>query len=267
MRILIVDDEPLARRRLTIGLAEIDRTFAVATAADGDEALAMIGTFDPDLLLLDIKMPGLDGFAVADALAALPRPPAVIFVTAFANYALRAFEVSAVDYLLKPVEFDRLRQAIARATQGVLTRDAAERIEELRSVVTALRAAGDGSDDSRFETEIWVPHRSDFVRLKAATIDRVEAERDYVRIHVGTRSYLVRDTIGGFEARLDPAQFIRVHRSAIVRADTVQALMRSGYGAFAVQLENGISLRVGRKYTRGVRDRFLDRAPASSEDR
>ncbi|HEX2759700.1 MAG TPA: response regulator, partial [Rhizomicrobium sp.] len=175
LRTLIVDDEPLAVERLQILCARIPGITLVGTAADGAGALRLIESLSPDLLLLDIQMPGMDGMAVAQALAKRDTRPAMIFVTAFDQFAVAAFDVAAVDYLLKPVEADRLERAVARMR---------DRTGDAAPVAPA----------SPWTREFWVPHRSGIVRIAAGDIDLVEAERDYMRLHVGPRSFLLHET-------------------------------------------------------------------------
>ena len=203
LRTLIVDDEPLAVERLQLLCAGLPEIELVGTAADGHAALRLAAALTPDLLLCDIAMPGLDGIAVARALADTPAPPSIVFVTAFDAFAVGAFDVAAVDYLLKPLARERLAQAIAR--------------------VRACRTPA-ATQSSPWLEEIWVPHRAEIVRLDVRDIERIEVERDYMRLHLGERSYLVHQTPGELERRLDPAQFLRLHRSAIVRRDRIARL-------------------------------------------
>lgn len=224
---MIVDDEPLAVERLQIVCAGLDGVDVVGTASDGAAALRLIDALSPDVLLLDIAMPELDGFGVAKALAGHAARPAIIFVTAFENFAVDAFDLDAVDYVLKPVAPDRLERAIARVTAKV----------------------GEGPPTaSPWTEEFWVPHRAELVRIAAQDIDRIDAERDYMRLHVGARSFLLHATIGDLEARLDPARFIRLHRSTIVRRDRIAGLHHDGLGVWSADLVDGATVRIGRTY-------------------
>jgi two-component system, LytTR family, response regulator AlgR len=235
LRTMIVDDEPLAIERMQVLCAELDGLQVVGTASDGRSALRLAEKLVPDLLLLDMTMPGMDGLAVARELAGQGAgAPAVIFVTAHENFAVEAFDLDAVDYVLKPVAADRLERAIARA----LARRAA--------------ASSDAPAD-RWQSEFWVPHRSELLRIDVAEVRRIDAERDYVRLHVGTGSYLLLQTIAGLEARLDPEQFIRIHRSTILRRDMIRGLRHEGLGVWCVELEDGQDLRIGRTYLRRVK--------------
>lgn len=234
VRILIVDDEPLAAERLQMLCAEIGEVEVIGHAADGDAALAMLAESAPDLLLLDIAMPQLDGVSLARILEQRAVRPAVIFVTAYDHYALEAFDVAAIDYLLKPVAAERLARAIAR-------------VREVRPGPARPREELD---------QLWVPYRSEMIRIPAASIDRVEAERDYMRLHVGARSYLIHMTIAELEQRLDPRAFLRIHRSAIVRTDRIARAGKDDGGNWFAELADGHRLRVGRTYRARLKSLF-----------
>lgn len=233
LRTLIVDDEPLAIERMQVICRDIPSIEVAGTALDGAAALRQIGALEPDLVLLDMTMPELDGLSVARSLARAGNPPAVIFVTAHDNFAVEAFDLEAVDYVLKPVTPERLERAVARAV--------ARRGD---------KAAGGGD----WLTEFWVPYRSELLRIAAADVERIDAERDYVRLHVGqtngsgARSYLLLQTVSGLEARLDPERFIRVHRSTILRRDRITGLRHDGLGVWSAELEDGTAVRIGRTY-------------------
>ena len=234
LRTLIVDDEPLAIERLQILAARIPALHVVGTASDGAQALRLAEALAPDLLLLDMTMPEADGLTVARKLAASERCPAVIFVTAHDQFAVEAFDCDAVDYVLKPVAEDRLIRAIERA-------------QARRDGEPGEPRPAPGAPSPWIE-EFWVPHRSELIRLAARDIERIDAERDYVRLHVGARSYLMLHTIQGLEDRLDPACFIRLHRSTIVRRDGIAGLRHDGLGVWSAELTDGTALRIGRTY-------------------
>jgi len=236
LRTLIVDDEPLAVERLQILCARIGGVNLVGTATDGAGALRLIEALTPDLLLLDIQMPGIDGMAVADALAGRKSRPALIFITAFDQFAVAAFDVAAMDYLLKPVEAERLERAIARVRTHI---------------EGAARSAS--PMPSAWTQEFWVPHRTEIIRVPVRDIDLIEAERDYMRLHVGTRSFLLHQTITALERRLDPAEFVRLHRSNLVRRDRIVGFKHNGSGVWEAQLHDGRWLRVGRTYLANAR--------------
>ncbi|MEC9068139.1 MAG: LytTR family DNA-binding domain-containing protein [Pseudomonadota bacterium] len=227
LRTLIVDDEPLAVERMQVICAKLPELAVVGTASDGAAALRLVEALEPDLVLLDMTMPEADGLSVARALARRSRRPAVIFVTAHDHFAVEAFDLDAVDYVLKPVAHERLSRAIERAIS--------RRTQPARA-------------ESRWLTELWVPHRSELLRIEVDQIDRVDAERDYVRLHLGDRSYLLLQTIAGLEERLDPAEFIRVHRSTILRKDRIRGLRHDGLGVWSAELEGGEAVRIGRTY-------------------
>ncbi|ABC64671.1 LytR/AlgR family response regulator transcription factor [Erythrobacter litoralis] len=228
LRTLIVDDEPLAVERMQVICAKLPKLNVVGTASDGEAALRLVDALTPDLVLLDMTMPGLDGLAVARKLGRLDAPPAVIFVTAHDHFAVEAFDLEAIDYVLKPVAQDRLERAIERAI--------------------ARRGEARPEKESEWLQELWVPHRSELIRIETSQVSRIDAERDYVRLYVGDRTYLLLQTIAGLEERLDPAEFIRIHRSTILRKDGIRGLRHDGLGVWSVELEDGEALRIGRTY-------------------
>jgi two-component system, LytTR family, response regulator AlgR len=251
LRTLIVDDEPLAVERMQIICAGLPALNVIGTASDGAAALRLVEALHPDLVLLDMTMPELDGLGVARRLASVASPPAIVFVTAHDSFAVEAFDLDAVDYVLKPVTPERLERAIGRALA---------RRGQGRS------PAGEASE-SQWIGEFWVPHRSELLRIAADDVTRIDAERDYVRLHVagkldqgapgssgqGNRSYLLLQTIAGLEERLDPARFIRVHRSVILRRDHIAGLRHDGLGVWSVELAEGPPVRIGRTYLSRVK--------------
>lgn len=234
LRTLIIDDEPLGVERLQILCGDLPEVRLVGSAGDASAALRLIDALAPDLLLLDIAMPGLTGLELAAQLAVREAHPLVIFCTAYDAFAVAAFEVEAVDYLLKPIDPQRLARAVARAGAQ---RDAP------RSPQRATPWA----------TEFWVPHRGEILRIDADRIERVEAERDYMRLHVGERSYLIHTTIAALEQRLDPQQFIRLHRSTIVRSSLIRSLRREPGGSWSAVLADGGAAPIGRTYLDAAR--------------
>jgi two-component system response regulator AlgR len=238
IRFLIVDDEPLAIERLQLLLARMEGVAIAGTASEGAAALRLAEALAPDAVLLDIAMPGMDGIDVARALSRLARPPLVVFVTAFDTFAVAAFEVEAVDYVMKPVSTERLAKAVSR-TRDRLTGGGGE--------------PSPGSDGGAVE-EFWVSEpRGGLVRLPAVQVDRITAERDYMRLHVGRRSWLINHTIGKLEEELDPERFVRVHRSAIVRRDFVTGLRRDESGRWWAHLADGEEQKVGRLYVKNAK--------------
>ena len=265
MRVLLVDDEPLALERLKVAFREIPGTEVVGAAQDGEEAAAMIAKLHPDLVILDVQMPHKTGMAVAAELDA-DRRPEVVFVTAFEHYAPDAFGVEAADYLLKPVRFDRLRQAVERARRRRSMREAEGRAAELETVVDALRASSRPAPaDSRYETEIWTPGRNGLVRVPVDAIEWIEAARDYVLLHTSTRSHILRITMAALEQKLDPAKMLRVHRSAFVRVDAVQEVQRPGKGLMTLVLKDGAQVQVGPNYGQAVAKALKLERAASAE--
>jgi two-component system response regulator AlgR len=239
LRTLIVDDEPLAIERLQIMCAELEKLALVGTASDGEAALRLVDALHPELVFLDISMPGLTGLDVARRIgAAGGAAPAIVFVTAHDHFAVAAFDTEAVDYLLKPVSHERLKKAVAR----VLGR---------RSAASDTGSAINGA--AGHVREFWVPNRGELVRVAASDIERVEAERDYMRLVCGARSWLIHETISALEARLDPAMFIRLHRSTIVRRDRIVKLSHDGQGNWSAELACGHIARIGRTYLASVR--------------
>jgi two-component system response regulator AlgR len=232
LRTLIVDDEPLAIERLQILCARVPRLSLVGTAMDGASVLRQLESLAPDLLLLDIQMPGIGGMALAEVLNARNPRPAIIFVTAFTEFAVAAFDVAAVDYLLKPVEAERLARAVARI---------------------AAQPPAPKPQGPAWTREFWVPDRGGMVRIAARDIELVEAERDYMRLHVGPRSFLLHETITALERQLDPDEFVRLHRSTLARRDCIAAFRHNGAGAWEAGLKDGRWLRVGRSYLANAR--------------
>lgn len=235
LRVLVVDDEPLAVERLQLLLARCEGVTVAGTANDGEAALRIAEAVEPDLVLLDIAMPGMDGIDVARALSSSQLSPSVIFATAFDNFAVAAFDIAAVDYLMKPVQLDRLQRALDRARQQ------------------RAAPADDNAAGSRWVEEFWVPDHSGLVRIAARDIERITAERDYMRLHVGRRSWLIHRTIAKLEEDLDPALFMRVHRSVILRRDTIVGLYRDEGGHWVARLSDGAEQRIGRSYSDDVK--------------
>ncbi|MGE3690668.1 MAG: LytR/AlgR family response regulator transcription factor [Novosphingobium sp.] len=227
LRALIVDDEPLAVERLQIVCAGLPDLTVVGTASDGAATLRLVEALSPDLVLLDMTMPEMDGLSVARELGRQDNPPALIFVTAHDSFAVEAFDLDAVDYVLKPVAPERLERAIGR--------------------VMARKAPREREPD-QWLAEFWVPHRSELLRIRASDVDRIDAERDYVRLHCGERSYLLLQTVSGLEAKLDPGMFVRLHRSTILRRDRITGLRHDGMGVWFAELQDGSSVRIGRTY-------------------
>jgi two-component system LytT family response regulator len=239
IRTCIVDDEPLARERLRSLLASEPDIELIGECENGSSAIPFIERHAPDLLFLDVQMPGKDGFAVLQALDA-NVPPAVVFVTAYDQYALQAFDVHALDYLLKPFSGTRFRRALQRV-RVELQRESprAEMNERLLSFIQDLR------QPKRPERLVLkTAGRVSFVRVDE--IDWIEAEGNYVRLHIGSASHLLRETMKGMESKLDPDRFIRIHRSTIVNTDRIKELQPLFHGEYAVILRDGTRLTASR---------------------
>jgi two-component system, LytTR family, response regulator len=242
LRTLLVDDEPLALERLQVFFRDIEGAEVIGTARDGKEAAEAIERLKPDLALLDIQMPEQNGLRVAATLPPGDRPE-IIFVTAFEQYAPDAFEVEAADYLLKPVRFDRLWQAVERA----------KRRKHLRAMAGRAEAA---PEPAARDDGLWVPTRAGAVFVPVETIDWIEAQRDYVMLHTATRSHILRISMRALEEKLDPAQLMRVHRSAFARPANVVEVQRLGRTISGLVLRDGAIVQVGPNYSRTVAERL-----------
>lgn len=249
VRVIVVDDEPPARARLRRLLADHADIEIAGECGDGASAVQAIETASPDLVLLDIQMPELDGFDVLQALD-MPQLPAIIFVSAFDQYALRAFQVHALDYVLKPVEADRLGEALAHARV---------RLAERRSTVEHAGVAAllrDLTKDRPYLSRVPVRIDGRVKVIDLAGVDWLGAADNYVALHAESREYLVRDTIARLEQRLDPQQFVRVHRSTIVRIDRIVELIPDLHGDFQIRLKDGTVLAMSRTFRPRVEELF-----------
>jgi len=247
IRTLIVDDEPLAREWVRNGLQDEADIEIIGECGDGFEAVKAISEWKPHLVLLDVQMPGLDGFGVLEALTP-EEIPAVVFVTAFDQYAVRAFEAQAVDYLMKPFSKERVEEAVRRVRELVKGKSLEDFRESISRIVEKIRR------DRSFPE--WVLLKSDgknvFVKVK--DIDWIESSRNNVRIHVGTTLYLLHETTSAIASRLDPKKFLRIHRSAIVNIERIKELHPWFNGDYAVILRDGTQLTLSSSY----RDRLKE---------
>ena len=241
IRTLIVDDEPLARERLRTLLQQESDIEVVGECADGRQALSAIGSDTPDLVFLDIQMPLLDGFGVMQSLEDRPLP-AVIFVTAYDQYALRAFDVHAIDYLLKPFTAKRFQKALERARAELVRGENGKAGFEQR----LINLLEDLNGEKRHPKRLVVKSSGRVYFLKIDEIDWIEAEGNYVRLHVGSNSHLLRETMKGMEAALDPDRFIRIHRSTIVNTERIRELQPLFHGEYAVILIDSTRLVASR---------------------
>lgn len=258
IRVMLVDDEPLALRGLKLRLSAFPEIEIVAECANGREAVKEIRAKEPDLVFLDIQMPGLDGFGVVRALIGGPAP-LIVFVTAYDKYAIDAFEANALDYIVKPVEEERLKDAVHRAREAMKSKAAASResrlIELLASLsdddrdrIKELINDGDWSEKQRYTERLSFKDGSKVVVLAADDIEWIDAAGDYMCIHAGGKTHIIRETMKALQQRLDPARFQRVHRSAIVNVDKVKELHPHANGEYFLILEGGQELKLSRSY-------------------
>jgi two-component system LytT family response regulator len=242
MRILIVDDESLARERLKRLLVNIEGVELIGEAEDGLQAVELIEREQPDLVLLDIQMPGLDGFGVIEA---LEDPPPVVFVTAYDEYAIRAFEVNALDYLLKPFSRDRLEQAIHRAQEAQA--EGQDLTSRLASLLESLASQG------HYLTRLAVRDGNRIRVLDVGEVDWIGVENEQTFVHIGSEAYPIRRTLADLEARLDPACFFRAHRSAIVNLDRVKEIVPWFRGSHKLRLTTDAEVELSRAQARSLR--------------
>lgn len=253
IRTLIVDDEPLARQRLKRFLEEDAETEVVGECADGREAVEQIERLKPDLLFLDIQMPEVDGFGVLEALAEAEMP-AVVFVTAYDQYALRAFDVHAVDYLLKPYDRDRFRKALKRARMQIEQRRSGDVDRRLLSLLAHVKA------EQKHLERLVIKSVGRVFFLKTEEIDWIESSGNYVRLHAGGEAHLLRETMNRLAAKLDPDKHLRIHRSTIVNIERIKELQPLFSGDYVVILRDGTQLTLSRSY----RDKLLELFDKSS---
>lgn len=251
LRVLIVDDEMLARQRLRrLVQAEPDAE-VIGECVDGRAAVTAIRSQRPDVVLLDVQMPELDGFGVLHALQGEPTPR-VVFVTAYDDYAVRAFDVHAVDYVLKPVDAERFRVAFDRARQSYAHAAAADRLGQLLETVRRVADAGGAGPAPAYASRLLVKDDGRMFFVKVADVDWIEADRNYVRLHVGSTTHTLRDRISRLEETLDPRVFARIHRSTIVNLNRIQEMQQWFSGDYVVILQNGTRLRLSRHYREQV---------------
>jgi len=253
LRILTVDDEVLALRRLKLLLQKIPNAEHVGEASGCAEALAKIAMLRPDVVLLDIRMRDGSGFDVIDALQDHLQPPVVLFVTAFDEFAVRAFDTAVVDYLLKPVEKERLARALDRARQRAASLDAEQRADELQQVVRQLRSARHEGREEAYESEFWLRGAGGLVRVHVDAIDCVSSEDEYVGLHTATGTHLMRSSLRQFADRVEPRLFVRVHRAWLVKESAIAELRTRGADGPEVILRNGKRLPTGRVYLKHLR--------------
>jgi two-component system, LytTR family, response regulator len=270
IRAIIVDDEQLARRGIRARLERAGGYAVVAECASGREAIAAIREHAPAVVFLDVQMPGVDGFGVIDEIGA-DQMPVVIFVTAFDDHALKAFESHAFDYLLKPIDDDRFASTIDRVRRRIVEREESEVTRRLAALMHEIRPALEADEQSRArpttpsENAAGVPANRIIVRerdrvllVEVTDIDWIGADGDYVRVHASGKSHLIRDTMAAMEQRLDPSTFVRIHRSTIVNTRRIRELRPYTSREYAVILHDGTRLRLSRRYRERVRGHIGD---------
>jgi two-component system LytT family response regulator len=265
IRTILVDDEPLAIQGLELRLQAFDDVEIVDKCVNGREAIRSIKTHKPDLVFLDIQMPGFDGFSVVQGLMEV-EPPLVVFVTAYSDHALRAFEAQAVDYLMKPVDDSRLADTLDRVRQRLSEKRGQAEVDRLKEVLaevapeaaeTLSADGGDGAHNAnRFEKLINIKDRGQIFRVDVDTIERIDAAGDYMCIYTGDNTLILRETMKDLEKRLDPRRFQRVHRSTIVNLDLVKQVKPHTNGECFLVLDSGAQVKVSRSY-RDVVARFV----------
>jgi len=242
LRVVVADDELLARQRIEDLLAHDPSMKIAGTATNGTQAVEVIRTLEPDLVFLDVQMPGLTGFEVVAAIG-VERMPVTIFVTAFDQFALKAFDVAAIDYLVKPFDDERFAQALARARKTIELREV-ERIT--KQLVTLLHESGPAPPKQQYLDRIPVEQRGQLRVVPVARIDYITASGPYAELHAGGKTFAVRERMQTLEEKLDPAIFFRVHRSAIARLERIDVLLRASGGDYAVRLKDGTELPLSR---------------------
>lgn len=241
IRTLIVDDEPLGRERVRTLLARDDEIEVVGECGDGKKAITAIQKLKPDLLFLDVQMPELDGFGVLEAISGGPIP-AIVFVTAFDKYAVQAFEVHALDYLLKSFDRERFEATLKRAKLAIGRSRESALNERLTGLIEDLEARKERP------TRLVIRAAGRITFLRVDEIDWIEAADNYVRVHVGKEAHLMRETLQSLEKRLDPEQFLRIHRSHLVNLERIRELRPIFHGDYLVKLMNGTELTLSRNY-------------------
>ncbi|MEP6731525.1 MAG: LytTR family DNA-binding domain-containing protein [bacterium] len=241
-RVLIADDEPLARERIRMMLEARGDYDIVAESVDGSATVEAIMTHAPEIVFLDIKMPGLDGLEVIAAVEDCRIPPAIVFVTAFDSYALQAFDVGAVDYLLKPFDAPRFEQAVARAEVRLAHRGRPDADDASRSILTSLQA------EHVYPERFLVRGPTHLYFVRTQDVEWVDAQGNYVRLHVAGRAHFVRHTMKAFAEKLPPDRFIRVHRSVIVHVDQILKLEPHAHGEYVITLRDGTRVTSSRTY-------------------
>lgn len=248
LRVVVADDEPLARRRMRSLLARDGGVEVVAECASGPEAVEAVGAHRPDVLFLDVQMPGMTGVQVMETLGAR-AVPAVVFVTAYDEHAVRAFEHHALDYLLKPVDDARFERTLARVRERLAERRASSLSDHLLRLLAEREAAPPpAAEPPRHLSRIVLKSTGKIQFLEVAEVDWVEADGDYLKLHTARGTHLLRSTMAELERQLDPAEFVRIHRSTLVRLARVKELQPYFHGEYVVILHDGTRLKLSRSY-------------------
>jgi two-component system LytT family response regulator len=263
IRTILVDDEKLAIQGLELRLQPFDDIEIVATCHNGRDAIRKIKTLKPDLVFLDIQMPGFDGFSVVQGVMDID-PPLFVFVTAYSEHAIKAFEAQAIDYLMKPVEPERLADTMDRVRSRLADKRTSDELDRLRNVINEvapdaadnLSSMDDDVASTRFEKLINIKDRGQIFRVDVESIERIDAAGDYMCIYTADNSLILRETMKDLEKRLDPRTFQRVHRSTIVNLDQVRQVKPHTNGECFLVLESGAQVKVSRSY-RDVVARFV----------
>ena len=253
IRALIVDDEPVARRGIRLALRVEKDVEIIGECGDGREALALIKEQQPDLVFLDVQMPLLDGFGVVEALDA-ENLPTIVFVTAYDEHAIRAFEAGALDYLLKPFERERFQKTLARARRQILSPDSDDFNRRLDALLQSFKAEQRRAVEQRPQPleRIAIKEAGRIIFLNTAEIDWVEAQGNYLKLHAGRDTHLLRETMDGIEAKLDTAAFVRIRRSTLVRVERIKELQPLFNGEYTVILQDGTRLSSSRRYRKNL---------------
>jgi two-component system LytT family response regulator len=259
IRALVVDDEPLARERLQGLLDDRSGVSLVAEAEDGQEAVDALRGQDPDLVFLDVQMPGMSGIDVVEEMGP-EAMPVTVFVTAYDQYAIKAFDLAAVDYLLKPFDDERFEQALERAREQIVSQDANalshRLLRMLKEQDPSLLDQVDTESDEAYLERIAVQGRGKARIVSVDDVTHITADGSYAEVHTEDDTHVIRERMKTLAARLDPSEFVRVHRSAIVRLDEVELILRSGGGDYAVRLQSGTTLSVSRGRIEELQDRL-----------
>lgn len=250
IRVLIVDDEPVARRGIRQQLKDASDIEIIGEAANGREAVEAIKQKNPDLVFLDVQMPLLDGFGVIETLGEKNLPPAVVFVTAFDEHAIRAFEINALDYLLKPVDPDRLQKTLERARQQIENSNTKERDEKILSLLRDVQSIKE--EKTEFLQRVVIKEQGCIFFLDAGEINWISSNGNYVELHTRTKTHLLRETMDRMEGKLDPQKFLRLRRSTIVRIEEIKELHPFFNGEFEVVLKDGTKLSSSRRYRQNL---------------